>query len=81
MFPLQRHFSLGAVHSAGEKHLSADRNVVGVCVQLLTHHRASRVRRVSTFILSTSATHGVPYRFSYMLPLFPLYDDGTEPAA
>ena len=42
MFPFQRNFSFGAVHSAGEKHLSGDSNVVGIVKYLFTNFCKTR---------------------------------------
>ena len=42
MFPFLRNFSFGAVHSAGEKHHSADSNVVGIVKYLFTNFCKSR---------------------------------------
>ena len=37
MFPFQRDLSFGAVHSAGEKHLSGDSNDAGIVKYLFTN--------------------------------------------
>ena len=42
IFPFERNFSFGAVHSAGEKHLSADSNVVGIAKYLFTNFCKTR---------------------------------------
>ena len=42
MFPFQRNISFGAVHSAGEKHLSADSNLVGIVKYLFTNFCETR---------------------------------------
>ena len=42
MFLFQRNFSFGAVHSAEEKHLSANTNAVGIAKYLITNSIKSR---------------------------------------
>ena len=44
MFPLQRDSSVTAVHSAGEKHLSADSYIVGIVKYLFTNLCETRNR-------------------------------------
>ena len=42
IFLFERNFRFGAVHSAGEKHLSANSNVVGIVIYMFANFCKSR---------------------------------------